>query len=156
MELDRLEPSAVFPKVEYSEWAAPVVPDVKTGGNVRICGDFKVTVNPVLQDVTYPLPKIEDMSTKLAGGQHFSTVNTHRRLYRYNRLPFAIKTPPAIWQHTIDQILQGIPGTEVLLDDIIVTGKTTAKHWSRLEMILKRLQEKNIRVNATKCAFFQD
>ena len=65
-ELERLEQSGVLSKVEFSEWAAPIVP-VKTDGRVRICGDFKVTVNPVLQDITYPLPKIEDTFAKLSG-----------------------------------------------------------------------------------------
>ncbi|XP_041375645.1 uncharacterized protein K02A2.6-like [Gigantopelta aegis] len=143
-ELERLEQSGVLSKVEFTEWAAPIVPVVKTDGRVRICGDFKVIVNPVLQDITYPLPKIEDNFAKLAGGQYFTkidltraylqmeveedskkylTVNTHKGLYRYNRLPFGIKTAPAIWQRTIEQVLQGISGTEVLLDDIVVTDE---------------------------------
>ena len=95
-ELDRLEPSAVFSKVKYSEWAAPIVPVVKT----------EVTLNPVLQDVMYPLPKTEGVFTRLGGGQHFTkidliqaylqmeveeeskkylTVNTQTGFYRYNR-----------------------------------------------------------------------
>ena len=61
--------------MEYSKWAAPIVPVVKTDGNIRICGDFRVTVNGVLQDVTYPLPKIEDIFTRLPGGQHFTNID---------------------------------------------------------------------------------
>ena len=112
-EVDRLEQS----KVKYSEWAAPIVPVVKTDVNVRICGDLKVRVNPELQDVTHPFPKIEGIFTRLAGGQHFSKidlaqaylqmevveeskkylkVNTHIGLYRYNSLSSGIKTAPAI------------------------------------------------------------
>ena len=83
-------------------------------------------------------------------------MNTHKGLYQYNRLPFGIKTAPAIWQRTIEQVLEGIPGNEVILDDIVVTGRTTEEHLSRLDMVLKRLREKNLRVNTGNCIFFQE
>ena len=38
-ELDRLEAERVIEKVNYSEWAAPLLPVVKPDGRVRLCGD---------------------------------------------------------------------------------------------------------------------
>ena len=96
-ELTRLEEDGILSKVEYSEWATPIVPVVKRNGSVRVCGDFKVSVNPVLLAEQYPLPRIEDIFTNLAGGKHFSnldhqmvvteeskkylTINTHKGLF---------------------------------------------------------------------------
>ena len=34
--------------VTHSEWASPVVPVEKSDGSIRICGDFKVGLNDVL------------------------------------------------------------------------------------------------------------
>ncbi len=47
-ELDRLENNGVLEKTTYSEWAAPIVAVPKRDGRLRLCGDYKVTVNPVL------------------------------------------------------------------------------------------------------------
>ena len=41
--------------VDQSDWAAPIVVDKKDGG-VRICADFKTTINPHLRTKTFPLP----------------------------------------------------------------------------------------------------
>ena len=71
-ELDRLENCGVFEPVSYSEWAAPIVPVVKQDGSIRICGDFRVTINQVAQRDMYPLPKVEDLLSTLAGGNAFS------------------------------------------------------------------------------------
>ena len=57
-ELTRLEKDGILSKVEYSEWATPTVTVVKRNGSVRVCGDFKVSVNPVLLAEQYPLPHI--------------------------------------------------------------------------------------------------
>ncbi len=66
-ELDRLVEQGVLEKVEYSEWAAPIVPVVKPDGSVRICGDYKVTVNQYLEVEKHPLPKAEDLFVELSG-----------------------------------------------------------------------------------------
>ena len=55
-ELDQLEKNGVIEKVSQSDWATPIVVVRKPGGKVRVCGDFKVTVNPVLKNDVYPLP----------------------------------------------------------------------------------------------------
>ena len=51
----------------------PIVPVIKKGKveAVRICRDFKVSINPVLRAVHYPLPRIEDIFAALAGGEKF-------------------------------------------------------------------------------------
>ena len=176
-ELDRLESEDVIERVQHSEWAAPIVTPVKKGGNVRICGDFKVTVNPQLEIDTYPLPRIEEIYAGLGGGKHFTvidlkqaylqmelqedsqlamTINTHRGLYRFKRLPFGVASAPAIWQRAMEQVLMGIPGTRCYLDDIIITGHTLEDHLTNLEMVLHRLEEYGLKANKEKCKFLSD
>ena len=127
-ELDRLHLEGIIRPVERSKWATPIVPVVKRNGNVRLCGDFKVTINPVLE--MDPLPKIEDTFANLSPGRTFSkidlseaylqmevsddskellTINTHKGLFQYNRLVYFVASAPSIWQRTVDQVLQGIP-----------------------------------------------
>ncbi|XP_041347276.1 uncharacterized protein K02A2.6-like [Gigantopelta aegis] len=74
-EIEKLVSDGILTKVNYSEWATPVVPVIKQDGSVRLCGDFKVTVNPVLEVDQYPLPRIEDIFASLAGGQRFSKID---------------------------------------------------------------------------------
>ena len=82
-ELDCLERDGVLEKTYYSEWAAPVVAVPKQDGQLRLCGDYKVTVNPVLDVDQYPLPKPDDIFATLSGGQQFTTLDlTHA----YNQL----------------------------------------------------------------------
>ena len=108
-ELDRLEKLGIVEKVPHSDWATPIVPMVKGDCKVRICGDYKVTLNPCLDVDQHPLPKPEELFATLSGGQQFSkmdlsqaylqfeldeesknlvTLNTHKGLYRFTRLPF--------------------------------------------------------------------
>ena len=66
-ELDRLEREGILMKVTHSEWAAPIVTVPKPDGCLRICGDYKVTINQALAVDQYPLPKPEDLFTALTG-----------------------------------------------------------------------------------------
>ena len=60
-ELDRLVQEGVLELVQFAEWAAPIVPVVKPDKSVRVCGDFKLTVNKASQLDRYPTPKAEDL-----------------------------------------------------------------------------------------------
>ena len=61
--------------MEFSCWATPIVPIPKRDGTFRICGDFKVTLNPALQVDQHPIPKPEDIFASLAGGKLFTTLD---------------------------------------------------------------------------------
>ena len=74
-ELDRLESIGVVKKVERSDWASPIVCVPKKDGSIRICGDFKVSVNKVLLDNPYPLPDTEDIFATLGSGTVFSKID---------------------------------------------------------------------------------
>ena len=70
-------------KVERSKWAAPIVVVPKANGSIRICGDYKVTINKVVDDTCYPLPTAGDLFAKLAGGKVFTKLdlsNTYQQL----------------------------------------------------------------------------
>nr|XP_034311360.1 uncharacterized protein K02A2.6-like [Crassostrea gigas] len=73
-ELQRLEKEGIIKPVTHSKWASPVVPVVKKNGQVRLCGDYKVTINPVMKVDQYPLPRIQDIFASLAGGKKFSSL----------------------------------------------------------------------------------
>ena len=68
-ELDRLTREGILEPVEMAEWAAPIVPVVKTDKKIRICGDFRLIINPALEVDRYPIPKIEDFVSHLGRGE---------------------------------------------------------------------------------------
>lgn len=75
-ELQHLQDQGILEPVETAEWAAPIVVVLKKDKtSVRICGDFSVTVNPVSKLDRYPIPKPEDLFTKLANGKQLSTLD---------------------------------------------------------------------------------
>ena len=176
-ELKRLEDLGVIEKVKYSDWASPIVPVSKPNGSIRICGDFKVTINPWLKVPDYPFPTVEELFATLNGGQKFTKldltqayqqmeldessrnlvcINTHVGLYRYTRMPYGISSAPAKCQETMDKVLQGLNKVGCIMDDIIITGASTEEHLSNLRAVLDRLSEYNIQLNEKKCSFLAD
>ena len=58
-------------------------------------------------------------------------------LFQYNPLVFGITSAPAIWQRTMDQILEGTSGISCKLDGKIVTGESEVEHLANLEEVLR-------------------
>ena len=74
-ELDRLQSMGVIRPVQFSDWATPVVPVSKKNGSVRLCGDYRITVNQAAKVDKYPLPRIEDLFASLSRGQQFTKLD---------------------------------------------------------------------------------
>ena len=52
-EIDRMEEDVISKSVPYFEWAIPIVVVTKLDGTIKICADYKRTVNSVKND-KYP------------------------------------------------------------------------------------------------------
>ena len=74
-------------------------------------------------------------------------------LYCFNRLPFGVASAPAIFQHTMETLLRGLPGVAVYLDDILITRATKTERLGNLERVLERLTEAGLHLNREKCSF---
>ena len=130
-ELERLLALEVIQPVQFSDWAAPIVAVMKPDGRIRICGDYKVTVNQAAKLEKYPIPRIDELFASFASGKvfttldlshaylqvpldeesrHYVTINTHKGLFQYTRLPFGVASAPSIFQHIMENLLQGIQG----------------------------------------------
>ena len=174
-ELDHLENQGTFKRVEYSQWAAPIVPVVKNdNGDIRICGDYKQTINAVAPCDSYPIPRTEDILAMLRDGQKFSkldlshayqqleldeetqellTVNTHCRLYRTTRLQFGVHSATGIFQREMDKRLKDIPFCKVCVDDILISGHDDASHLKNLQSVFTALDKAGLKLKRSKCKF---
>ena len=143
-ELDRLVDLEVLNKVDYSEWAAPIVVVNKPNGKVRICGDYKA-LNRLIKVDQHPIPTLDVLLNKLQGGRFYSkidladaylqlelddeakklcVINTPFGLFQCNRMCFGAASSPAQFQRMMDAMISGLPGVAAYLDDLIITGAT--------------------------------
>lgn len=173
-EINKLLTDGIIEPVSCSEYASAVVPVIKKNGNIRICGDFKTTINPQLSVDKYPLPRIEELLARLNGGKvfakidlrlaynqfvlkkecrQFTTINTHLGLFRYNRLVFGLSSSPAIFAKAMQSCLGGLKNMAFYLDDIIVIGEDEKDLENNVCIVLERLKDCGLTVNCEKCEF---
>ena len=74
-EIDRLVKEGVLVAVESSEWATPIVPVLKSNGQIVIGGDYKTTLNPWLKIDRHPIPRTQDLLSQLRGNSVFSKLH---------------------------------------------------------------------------------
>ena len=171
-ELDRLIAEGIIEPVNHCRWAAPMVPVLKSDMAVRICGDYKLTVNKAAKLDCYPIPKIQDLLSNLANGNIFSkldmsqayaqlaldeeskaltTINTHKGLFQYNRLSFGISSAPGIFQRAMENLFKDIPNVICYLDDILLVSGNLVDHNALLRKVFVRLQSAGLKLKPEKC-----
>ena len=175
--LQKMTEDKILKPVDNSEYASPIVPVEKEDGSIRICGDYKATLNPNLLTKQYPLPTVEECFQPMNGGQLFSkldirqaynnlklresdqkltTINTSKGLFVWTRLPYGISSSTAIFQQSMDRVLQGLNSVVCRVDDILVTGRDDEEHLSNLEEVIRRLETAGFRCNLKKTQFMKD
>lgn len=176
-ELIRMESMGVITPVETNDWGTPLVPILKSDGGIRLCADYKITINRHLKDDKHPIPRVEEIFNALQGGLTFSKLDlmsaynqleldensrklvawsTHRGVYLVNRLPFGVKPATGIFQRELEKLLLGISGVVNFLDDIVVTGATHQEHLSNLNQVLQKLSDAGFQLKKDKCEFFKE
>ncbi|XP_060100332.1 uncharacterized protein LOC132575538, partial [Heteronotia binoei] len=171
-ELDRLTAQGVLEPVDYATWETPIVTPIKPTGEVRICADYKCTINKALQDNPYPVPVVSHVLAALAGARIFGkldlaqayqqlpvdsktaeaqTIVTHRGAFRVKRLQFGVSVAPGIFQSIMDSLLKGIPGVQPFFDDVLVAAPDPEEFGNRLREVLRRFQTAGLKVKREKC-----
>lgn len=170
-ELDTMENAGVISKVtQPTDWVNSLVVVEKPNGNLRICLDPK-DLNQAVKRPHYSMPTLEDALAKLAGAKFFSkldaksgywhltlsqrssfltTFNSPFGRYRFNRMPFGLVSAQDEFQRKMDEAFEGVPGTIVLVDDVLVSGGTQEEHDANLKAFLDRATEKNVKLNPEK------
>ena len=169
-ELDRmLKLGVIVYQDEPTPWVNSIT-IVKKPNKIRVCLD-PTKLNKAILRGPYPIKTVEEVVAKTCGAKYFSvldansgywqikldeassllcTFNTPWGRFRYTRLPFGIKTAGDIFIQEINSILRDIKGVDVVADDILVYGSTIEEHNHRLEAVLKRANEVDLRLNPQK------
>ena len=162
-----------------SPYAAPVVIVPKKNGKLRICVDYR-GLNAKCRKDAYPLPRIEEALDALNGAKYFCSLDLAHGyyqlpvaesdiektafrvgtggLYEYLRMPFGLSGSPGTFMRLMDKIFgdQNFQTILTYLDDILIFGRTFEETLQRLEMVLSRLRENNLKVKPEKCQLFKE
>ena len=190
-EIETLEKAGVIER-SLSPWASPVIAVPKKSApdeppRRRLCMDYR-KVNSLQQEVKwtdretgclslYPLPKIDEMFTKLNGAKCFSTIDLRSGYYHigltcesraksafvvpmgkweFKWTPFGLSQAPAYFQLLIDKVLVGCSKFAMgYLDDIIIFSNNEIEHLQHIEEIFTRLERFGLKMKREKCDFFK-
>lgn len=173
-ELDNLvKCNIIKPVTEPTQWVNSMVCVRKKTGRVRICIDPS-DLNKAIRREHFPMNGIDEIITRLHGSKYFSTLdanmgyyqiklsekssylttfNTPFGRYRYLRMPMGAKCSSEVFQREMVHHFGGFEGTEIVVDDILVHGKTVAEHNERLKAVLEKARSINLKLNKSKCVF---
>ncbi|UYV76646.1 K02A2.6-like [Cordylochernes scorpioides] len=170
-----LEEQGVVEPVKFTKWASPILTVLKNDGTIRICHDYKSTVDLYSNPDKYPLPTIPQLLDRLRGGRVFTkldmaqayqqlkvdetsavilAINTPRGLYKVKRLPFGLNSAVGTFQRFMDTLLSGIDGVAVYLDDVLISGRDCDDLKRKTEKVLLRFRKSGLRLKKEKCHFY--
>ena len=150
-----MQEAKVIRPVQFSDWAALIVPIVKADGSIRICGDYNYQ-----EWTTYLLQCLEgkyfrnltsSMLTSRCCIREFEKVHCYQhyqRSFEYQQLLFGISLAPAIFQQAMEGFLQDLPG-----DNMLMTGPNKEEHLKNLDKVMDHLKSAGVTLKQPKCIF---
>lgn len=159
--------------ISDSPYASPIILVKKKNNSYRLVCDYR-KLNLKTQPLPFPLPLITDLLDSLEGAKFYSSLDlcsgywqmeldpkdrhktafcTEFGLYHWNRLPQGLKNAASSFQRLLEVVLAGLKEWNIstYLDDLIIASNTFEEHLQKLDMVFKRLDKHNLKVNPSKC-----
>ena len=146
----------------------------KGDGGKQLVIDYHA-LNKVTRKFTWPMPKVEDIFSKLNGAKYFSTLdlctgyhhipldessipkmafNSPFSKYEYVKVPFGLAQAPAYFQELMTEILKVFDFAIAYLDDIIIFSRIAEEHLSHIRQVFEKLRAAKLSMKLSKCHFF--
>lgn len=178
-ELRKLEANDIItPVTEPTDWCAPIVVAPKKGSSgVRLCIDMSrlnASVRRELYQSSTPAECVAGIASEQARffgvfdalkgyhqcpldaqSQPLTTFTTPFGRYMFRRAPYGVASISEHYNRRMDQAFQGLPGTQRLVDDVIVYGATREQFLERVSAFLQRCREHGVSLNRDKVQFLQ-
>ena len=140
-----------------SSWSAPIIVVPKGVGGKHLVIDYRA-LNKVIRKLTWPMPKVEDIFSKLNGATYFTVLdlragyhhipldkpsipkmafNLPFRKYEYIKVPFGLAQAPVYFQEMMTGILKDFSFMTAYLDDIIIFSKSPQEHLSHIRKVFE-------------------
>ncbi|MBW0509762.1 hypothetical protein O181_049477 [Austropuccinia psidii MF-1] len=168
----------VLRKVGHNEQVEVTTPVIIASHNAksRMVGDFRALNIYTIPD-RYPIPRIHETLTQLSQAKFITAMDAlkgfhqnvltdnakkllrlivHRGIFEYIRMPFGIKNAPSHYQRMMNTIFpeELSEGWLIIyIDDIIIFSETWDSHLSRLERVLQKIVQLNMKISLKKCHF---
>ena len=158
----------------HSSWSAPIIVVPKGDGGKCLVIDYRA-LNKVTRKFTWPMPKVEDIFSKLNGATCFTmldlragyhripldkpsipktAINSPFGKFEYVKVPYSLAQAPAYFQELMTGILKDFPFAIAYLDNIIIFSKTPQEHLLHICMVFEKLKSVNLSMKKSKCSFF--
>ncbi|XP_072182212.1 uncharacterized protein [Diadema setosum] len=166
-----LEHNIVEPST--SAWSSPCVLVPKPDGSYRFCTDYR-KVNSCTKSDCFPIPRVDDCIDRIGKASYVSKFDllkgywqipltqrakeisafvTSKGLFQYTVMPFGMKNAPATFQRMMNELICGLDGCEVYIDDVVVYSDSWDDHVRTVKELFKRLSAASLTVNLVKSEF---
>ena len=171
-EINRLFDTKVIHS-SHSSWPAPINVVPKGDGGRCLVIDYKA-LNKVTQKFVWPMPRVQDIFSKLNGAKYFSRLDPHTGYhhiplheesipktaftspfgkYKYLKVLFGLAQAPVYFQELMTKVPKDLPFAIAYLDDIIYS-QTAKEHLDHLQQVFHKLCDAKLYMKLSKSHFF--